>query len=345
LRTSLQDRLVPHVNSLAYWDTRFRTDWSAMGGEAQSRFFARVALEAMPGWFKARVAAQGHTLCDFGCAEGAGTKLLAEGLGIEATGVDFSEAAIALAQARHAGVRFRVGDLFAQPGTDRAIDQRFDIAFSSNTLEHFRAPWEAFDAIAARADRFVVLLLPYRETDLHPEHFVAFTPADLPAARNGWTLVHAAALDVSTWPGSAWHGEQVLCIYARPHAVSETALTLASLRLDTTAFEAAEANLARITAQTRDAMAELRAETHAQLQAKDDAMRFEATRARAAEQARAWAANALVDRDAQLAALGEAHRALVLLQPQLERDAQDLARIRASRAWRWTMPFRRWLRL
>ena len=335
---------MPGINSLAYWDARFRTDWSTLGGEAQSRFFARVALEAMPDWFKSRVGARGYTMCDFGCAEGAGTKMLAEGLGIAATGVDFSEAAIALAQARHAGVRFRVADLFAQPGTEGAIDQRFDIAFSSNTLEHFRAPWDAFDAIAARADRFVVVLLPYRERDLHPEHFVAFTPADLPAARNGWTLVHAAALDVSDWRDSAWHGEQVLCIYARPHAVAEADLSLAMLRLDTPAFEGAQANIARVTRQSCEAMADLRAQMRVDLQARDAQLHFEATRAHAAEQARAWAANALVDRDAQLAALGEAHRALVLRQPRLEQDALDLARIRASRAWRWSAPWRAFVR-
>jgi hypothetical protein len=325
-RSRSQDLFVPPVNSHAYWDHRFRTDWASLGGEAQSRFFAHVALEAMPAWFKtciARTRSAGHrsTLCDWGCAEGSGTRVLADALGVETLGVDFSSEAIARAQVRHPQLRFRVGDLFALPGAEDAVDEPCDIAFSSNTLEHFRKPWAAFDAIAARAERFVVLLLPYREHELHPEHFVAFAPEALPAARNGWVLVHAAALDVADWPNSAWPGEQVLCIYARPHAMADAQATLADLRMDTPQYES----------------------TRRDLQIANAQLRFEAARARAAEQSRAWTADQLTDRELQLGALGEAHREVVARLPAFERDTVELARIRASRAWRWSAWLRRWL--
>ena len=313
---------MPPINSHAYWDHRFRTDGASLGGEAQSRFFADVALQAMPAWFKSCIAGRRTRLCDWGCAEGSGTRVLADALGLDAIGVDFSHEAIARAQVRHPQLRFRVADMFAEPGAEGAFDEACDIAFSSNTLGHVREPWAAFDAMAARAERFVVLLLPYRARGLHPEHFVAFAPDTLPVARNGWVLVHVAAVDVGDWPNSTWPGEQVLCIYARPHAMAEAHATLASLRIETPACEAVRQEL-RVAA---------------------DQLRFETARARAAEQARAYTADQLTDRELHLAALGEAHRLVVARLPALERDAADLARIRASRLWRWSAPVRRWLR-
>ncbi|BCT93854.1 hypothetical protein LYSHEL_28810 [Lysobacter helvus] len=313
---------MPPVNSHAYWDHRFRTDWASLGGEAQSRCFAHVALEAMPGWFKACIAGRRSRLCDWGCAEGSGTRVLAEALGVDAVGVDFSDEAIARAQARHPQLRFRVGDMRAAPGAEGAFDEPCDVAFSSNTLAHFRDPWAVFDAIAARAERFVVLLLPYRERKLHPEHFVAFAPNTLPVARNGWMLAHAAATDLRDWPNAGGAGEQVLCIYARPDALADAGVTLAHLRMDTADREATRTELALATTQVR----------------------FEIARARASEEARAWTADQLTDRELQLAALGEAHRLVFGRLPALEQDAAVLARIRASRLWRWSAPVRRWLR-
>lgn len=237
------------VNSRDYWDERFRTDWDKYGGGPQSRFFACVALALLPGWLKSSVRAGGAngapmTLCDIGCAEGAGTHLLAEELGIPTTGVDFAAEGIALARERHPGVDFRVANLLAEPGGDDALDARFDIVFSSNTLEHFHAPWAAFDAMAARAERFLVLLLPWREGELQPEHFVEFTPKAIPLARDGWVLAHASAADVADWPDSRWAGDQVLFVYARPQALIDAGVSLADVRIDDPEREALQARLA-----------------------------------------------------------------------------------------------------
>lgn len=354
------------VNSREYWDARFHTDWDVLGGQEQSRFFARLALDAMPAWFHERLRAARLTFCDWGCAEGAGTQVLAEALGAPTTGIDFSSEAIAIARQRHPGIEFLAADVLASP-----IDDRFDIVFSSNTLEHFHAPWDAFHAIAKLARRYVVLLLPYRELDRHAEHFVSFTPSDLPAAREGLVLVHAAVVDAAALPDSAWPGEQVLCIYASPEEVEDTSIALVDLNLDTPAIEGIQADLAmriRNFSAITEELTRLQVEhvqqtqhlegfrrDHALLQAAhmqqaqhlEDARRGHALlqaahvqQAIALDAARSDAQVNLAERDARHAILNDAYRALELRLPKLELDSADLARIRNSRLWRWSAPLR-----
>jgi GT2 family glycosyltransferase/glycosyltransferase involved in cell wall biosynthesis len=268
------------MNSRDYWDARFRTDWDALGGAEQSRFFAKLAVDAMPEWFRTRLTDAHLTFCDWGCAEGAGTELLAAALKVPTTGIDFSAEAIAIAKSRHPQVAFLAADILTAP-----IAERFDVVFSSNTLEHFRDPWQAFAAIAGIATRYVALLLPYRELVRHPEHFVSFTPSDLPAARDGFVLVHAAAIDAAHMPDSAWPGEQVLCIYARPEEIEAVGVALSQLRLDTPAFEAVQAQAHA----NADAVREL-----------GDRLRAEADRAGVAQQAIDRLTTAVLDMQARI---------------------------------------------
>ncbi|MUV14897.1 class I SAM-dependent methyltransferase [Noviluteimonas gilva] len=281
------------VNSRDYWDARFRTDWDVNGGGPQSRFFAGVALALMPDWLKACARGGGTdgapmTLCDIGCAEGAGTEVLAKGLGIPTTGVDFAAEGIALARERHPDVAFEVADMLAAPGSEKALNTRFDIVFSSNTLEHFERPWATFDTMAASADRFLVLLLPWREGDkLEAEHFVQFTPEAIPAARDGWVLAHASAADVADWPDSRWAGDQVLLVYARPQALADARVALADMRIDDPDRESLQARLS-----ARAASAQASASRAAAWDAAAQAANAKAANAEAAAQAAASRATA-----------------------------------------------------
>lgn len=220
------------TNDREYWDGRFRKDWQAHGGPEQTRFFTQVALEAMPEWFMDRVQGAGLSVCDWGCAEGDGAAILAEKLGISVVGIDFSETAIETARNKFPDVEFRAVDWLTQE-----TDAQFDVVFSSNTLEHFHAPWEVFDTIARHASRYVVLLVPYREEDRHPEHFAGFDQASVPAARGGWTLAHAAVVDARDYDDTQWEGEQILAIYARPAELEAAGVTLEQLRVDTPVVE------------------------------------------------------------------------------------------------------------
>lgn len=78
-----QDNAPGDVNSLTYWDHRFSTDWEQNLGREQSRFFSEVAMELMPEWLIDYWRANDLTLCDWGCAQGDGTAILAELLGLK----------------------------------------------------------------------------------------------------------------------------------------------------------------------------------------------------------------------------------------------------------------------
>ena len=56
LMLDLQEKCMGNINSREYWNYRFDRDWIAMQGEEQKEFFARIAMELIPSWFRRRVA-------------------------------------------------------------------------------------------------------------------------------------------------------------------------------------------------------------------------------------------------------------------------------------------------
>ncbi|MEK0267045.1 class I SAM-dependent methyltransferase [Stenotrophomonas rhizophila] len=155
------------INSKGYWNERFGDDWEDLGGREQSRFFGAVALQMMPAWLVQASNRQQLSWCDWGCALGDGTNEIAQGMpGTTFTGVDFSAVAIADAAERFPGQQFISEDWLA-PGATPAVN-RFDVLFSSNTLEHFHTPWDvlcdhrAAGAALHRADAAVPRATPYR---------------------------------------------------------------------------------------------------------------------------------------------------------------------------------------
>jgi GT2 family glycosyltransferase/glycosyltransferase involved in cell wall biosynthesis len=216
-----------NVNSNSYWDHRFGTDWESNGGREQSRFFARVAIEAMPKWLVHAVRWNNLTVCDWGCAQGDGTETLAQMLSWDITGIDFSRPAIERAQQQYSAVKFTHENLLDAPNRPA-----FDVLFSSNTLEHFSSPWDVFNKIANYASRFIVLLLPYREFDRHAEHEVTFDAVNIPVSPNAdWVLVHRSVVDTRFKDPSYWPGDQILLVYARTTQLVAQHFTLADASL------------------------------------------------------------------------------------------------------------------
>ncbi|WP_419686476.1 glycosyltransferase [Burkholderia theae] len=210
------------INSNPYWDHRFETNWEDAGGREQSRFFARVAIEAMPQWLVHEVRRSKLSVCDWGCAQGDGTAALEQMLSWDVTGVDFSGPAIERARQQYGNVKFSHENFLELP--DRP---KFDVLFSSNTLEHFESPWSVFDKIANYASKFVVLLLPYREFERHPEHDVTFDTVNIPLVPHGdWVLAHHAVINTSVMEPTYWRGYQVLLIYARPPQLAAQSIML-----------------------------------------------------------------------------------------------------------------------
>jgi 2-polyprenyl-3-methyl-5-hydroxy-6-metoxy-1,4-benzoquinol methylase len=116
-----------------FWD-RF---WTASGGRAFSLFsYAHVAL----GRVLRRYAKSGGLVCELGCGGSVWLPDLAAH-GVDAWGIDYSEAGVALAR-RHLlrrGVHAQVvcGDIFDREAIPRS---HFDVVFSLGLLEHFVPP-------------------------------------------------------------------------------------------------------------------------------------------------------------------------------------------------------------
>src|SRR6266702_5099021 len=216
-----------NINSNRYWDHRFETDWETNRGREQSRFFARVAIEAMPQWLVHAVRWNNLTVCDWGCAQGDGTEMLAQMLSCDITGIDFSDPAIQRARQQYSSIKFSHENLLDAPNR-----QAFDVLFSSNTLEHFADPWNIFNKIADYASKFIVLLLPYREFERHAEHEVTFDAINIPVSPNpAWSLVHCSVVDTRHPEPSYWPGDQILLVYASTAQLATQRFSLADAGL------------------------------------------------------------------------------------------------------------------
>ncbi|RBC03504.1 glycosyltransferase [Pseudomonas sp. MWU12-2115] len=216
------------VNSKTYWDHRFSSDWEENFGREQSIFFSNVAADNFPSWLTAQIKDQHLTMCDWGCAQGDGTQNLAKRLSLpDLVGVDFSSEAIAKASAAYPEYRFVCDDFLGE-----SSDAAWDVLFSSNTLEHFASPWTVLEQIRARAKKFIVLLLPFREQELIDEHFYSFDFDNVPASVGNWALTHSSIVDTSQHEPNYWRGEQILLIYSNLDNPQGTQLHLSNLNID-----------------------------------------------------------------------------------------------------------------
>lgn len=218
------------VNSKTYWDQRFSNDWEENFGREQSIFFSNVAADNFPTWLTAQIKDQHLTMCDWGCAQGDGTHNLAKRLGLpDLAGVDFSSEAITKARAAYPEFKFVCDDYL-----DQSSSAEWDVLFSSNTLEHFASPWAVLDQIRARAKKFIVLLLPFREKDLIDEHFYSFDFDNVPASFGNWALTHSSLVDTSSQEPNYWPGEQILLVYSNLDNSDGARLHLSNLNIDNT---------------------------------------------------------------------------------------------------------------
>jgi glycosyltransferase involved in cell wall biosynthesis len=302
------------INSKDYWEQRFKSDWSGMGGPSQSRFFARIALANLPDWFINEIRVNHATVCDWGCAEGSGTSELAAGLAVPVVGIDFSEEAVAIASADHGHLEFLCRDVLSD-----SIPV-YDVVFSSNTMEHFQEPWKIFDRLSTFARLHIVMLLPFEEYHRISEHFHTFDARDMMFARNEFVLTHAAIEDLSSDDSGYWNGKQILAIYSRIEALPRGAITLANIRIDgqsPAALFAGGSLRQLVQAQTRIEM----------LTEKAKALEYEVTKERevvlAAAQREARCEALLQERDQ---ALADANKAYSVLELEHDKTGVDALR-------------------
>ncbi len=206
------------INSKGYWDDRFRGDWQAHEGRAQTAFFAHVALSASPAWLLDEIRDRRLSICDWGCAIGDAARDLARVFPTsDVAGYDISETAIAEGRRLFPGLELVAGDLLAD-------ERQFDVVFSSNTLEHFPDPDAILTRLGLRARDFLWLLVPFQDPGGIEEHFVRFDHMNIrPHLDDAFVLAFFNNVDVSDWPGTQWAGRQAILVYARPAALARIA--------------------------------------------------------------------------------------------------------------------------
>ena len=348
------------INSDAYWDSRFAEDWESNHGPAQSRFFARLAIENLPSWLLEQLQRQPLTLCDWGCAQGDGTDIWASYVNSERiTGIDFSSVAVDQAIQRYPAIRFLNEDwLTVEPGESTV----FDIVFSSNTLEHFHKPYAVLRSLCKHATKALVLALPYRELDRHHEHFYTFLPANIPTKIDGgFRLVWSRVVDCRQLPNTLWGGDQIVLVYAKSDWVDSLALTLQDFGIEQSNSASAIASLNQAVAERDVQIASFNqavTERDGQIAslnqavAERDGQIVSLNQAVAERDGQIASLNqAVTERDGQIASLNQAvaerdGQIASLNQAVTERDSwlnqatNRLNDIQASNSWRMTAPLR-----
>lgn len=218
----------PTVNSELYWSQRFSSDWFERGGREQSRFFYKLALDHLPPWLVRMILVEQLSICDWGCATGDGTDLLAQVLGVRVVGIDFANTAIAEARAHYSRPDFACVDLQAE-----TMNDRFDMLFTSNTLEHFSEPWKVLEKISYVTRDLIVVLVPFAEYERHPEHESSFDGRSVPAVVAGrFQLLFSRVVETGRMRPSYWPGAQILLVYATAELARRWSLRLDDLSLE-----------------------------------------------------------------------------------------------------------------
>lgn len=209
------------INSKDYWDIRFKTrDWEQKGGDNQSRFFYNLAIKSIPNWLEKEIMKEGYTICDIGCATGDGTKLLYDQFfNSDIYGLDFSPEAINIATEKYKDITFKVGDICN-------IQENYDVIFSSNTLEHFRKPWDTVKSAINKSKKYTVLLLPLNEINRIDEHFSTFQIDTVPMKIENATLVYYDIIDCREIEHTYWSGEQIFLVYLNQEKENKYSYTL-----------------------------------------------------------------------------------------------------------------------
>lgn len=198
-----------NLNTNEYWEKRFEGNWEQRGGRMQTTYFAETALTLMPDWLRQELSANPYSFCDAGCGMGDSYGVFSKVfLNLRYFGFDFAQAAVDSANERYPRAEFKVNDLF-----NLDTSETYDVVFCSNVLEHFDQPLQIMQNLFELAEKYLMVMVPFREDFEEAEHVVRFTPRNIPLAVGGGFLVHAASVQCEErW---LYKGRQILLVYAK----------------------------------------------------------------------------------------------------------------------------------
>jgi len=149
------------INSSAYWDARFKTNWLSYGGRLQTALFA-------VGYASTRPALAPVSILDYGC--GAGDALPVLRLMFPKAQLyfyDFSTNAMQLTAAAYGNI--------AEPWSSQG---KCDLVYCSNVIEHIENLDEFLNTLANQSSRYLVILAPYNERHSNGEELTFDKPKD-----------------------------------------------------------------------------------------------------------------------------------------------------------------------
>lgn len=184
-----------------WWEDRFQTGWQAH--ESQNHLISRdflVCLTKQP--LMAEVFQNGHSIVEIGCGTGELIAYLQTKYQYKrALGLDFCQNAVWKARELHPipNLIYEVHDA-AIP-----LEEHFDIAITSNTLEHFKDPHKIIKTVLAYSTHMFVIV-PWKQTNLDPWkgeggplHVTSF---DLCSFAKDYITIDHFAFTTAGWNGS-----------------------------------------------------------------------------------------------------------------------------------------------
>ncbi len=212
------------VNSKEYWENRFKEkDWDTNHGQEQTAFFADMFYSLCPEWIKEYLSNKNYKYLDAGCAEGDGTAFLNEHFSGTFEGIDFSEAAVSVAQSRFQDIKFMCMDL-------NDIHGEWDVVYISNVLEHFNNPFEILRKICSSTNRIVFMLVPFEENGILDEHVAKFDYTNIPLAIDDFSLI-SCEVGMDQGKHSEYPEQEVLLVYSKDLELNKIATISKSFKL------------------------------------------------------------------------------------------------------------------
>lgn len=187
-----------NINTKQYWDDRFENNWDEMMGKDQTAFFANLFVQSMSEWLADEIKQEKLSICDFGCAAGQAVHFLYEKFDTKVTGIDFSEKAIEQAKKLYPDLDFFCLDITS---ADRK-DFYADIGYTSNVLEHLDRPWKAAVNISHYVNKYLMILIPFRESVKISEHCNIFDIYNIPMVLGEFDLSYVDEIDCTKLQGT-----------------------------------------------------------------------------------------------------------------------------------------------
>ena len=194
-----------------------------------SEVFYQAAIDHLPHWFVRKIRKDAALSCDWICSAGKGTDLLAQRLNIEVTGEDAAADLIEAARSKYVKPNFLVTNV-GFGGESPAAE--YDVFFVINKLQLFSRPELILENIAARARKYLVVLVPYREYHRPLGHASSFDQGNIPVSvANRFSLVYSRVIAKNNPETVGADGEQVILIYAADREIPTLGLALGDLEI------------------------------------------------------------------------------------------------------------------